>query len=149
MPAISDPALASLVGSWRLVSVEAVFTDNGERIQPWGPNPTGRMVLASGGRIMFLFTKSDRTPPATDSERATLFNELLAYTGTVRSDGSGRFVTTVDVAKNPSDIGKEWLRLFTLDGDRLVVRVPEGVNALSGGRAAFFDNVFEREHSTI
>jgi Lipocalin-like domain len=76
-----SPDLAPLVGSWRLSLTEAVFIDNGERFEPWGSDPAGRMVLDSTGRIMFLFTKSNRIPPITDAERATLFNELLSYTG--------------------------------------------------------------------
>ena len=141
-----DPALAPLVGSWRLMSVEAVFADNGERMEPWGRDPDGRMVLTPGGRIMFLFTKHNRLLPTNDAERAVMFNELLSYSGMVRSDGPGRFITTVDVAKSPAEVGEERLRLFTLDGDRLVVRVPEGTNLFSQGRVAYFDNVFVREH---
>ena len=77
-----------------------------------------------------------------------MFNELLSYTGIVRSDGPGRFITTVDVAKSPTEVGEERLRLFTLDGNRLVVRVPEAASPFSQGRVAFFDNVFFREHPT-
>ena len=143
---IHNPDLVPLLGSWRLLSVEAIFTDNGERAEPWGHDPDGRMVLDPTGRIMFLFTKRNRLLPTTEAERATLFNELLSYTGTVRSDEGGRFVTTVDAAKHPEDVGKEWLRQFTLCGDHLVVKVPEAVNSFSQGRVAYFDNVFEREH---
>ena len=140
-----DPALAPLVGSWRLLSVEAVFSDHGERMQPWGQDPDGRMMLADTGRIMFLFTRHDRRPPATQAERARMFDELLCYSGMVRADGPGRFITTVDIAKNPAAIGQDLVRLFTLDGDRLVVSVPEGVSPMSQGRAATFGNVFVRE----
>jgi hypothetical protein len=145
-PPIRNPDLAPLFGSRCLKSVEAIYADSGERVETWGPNPSGRMVLVPNGRIMFLFTKADRQPPTTDAKRAVMFNELLCYAGTVRSDGTGRFITTVDVAKNPADIGKEWLRHFTLDGNRLVIRVPEGVSPFSQGRVVSFDNVFVREH---
>ena len=74
----------SLVGSWRLVSVEATFLDTGERVATFGSAPNGRMVLTPAGRIMFLITKSDRHPPADDAARAALFNETIAYSGQVR-----------------------------------------------------------------
>jgi hypothetical protein len=62
-------------------------------------------------------------------------------------DGPGRFITTVEVAKDPTDVGKEWLRHFTLDGDRLVIRLPEQINQFSLARTAVFDAIFVREHS--
>jgi hypothetical protein len=75
---IPDPDLSLLVGSWRLVSAGATFTDNGERVETWGLDPVGRMMLDVGGRIMFIFTKPNRQPPTNDADRATLFNELLS-----------------------------------------------------------------------
>jgi hypothetical protein len=50
----------------------------------WRPLATGAGPFARG------------TPPP-GAERANRFNELLPHIGTVRSDGIGRFVTTVGV----------------------------------------------------
>ena len=36
--------LTQLVGSWRLVSLVATYTDTKERIELYGPHPTGDMV---------------------------------------------------------------------------------------------------------
>jgi hypothetical protein len=82
------------------------------------------MVLEPGGRIMFLFTRSNRQPPTDDAERAELFRELGAYTGRVRLDGLDRLITTVDLSSHPG-WGGDQLRFFTLDGDRLTIRTPE------------------------
>lgn len=128
--------LGPLVGSWRLVSVEATFTDTGERVATFGPKPSGRMVLTPGGRIMFLITKSDRQPPSNDAARATLFNETIAYSGTVRVAGAGQFVTTVEIALFPDEIGTEKLRLFALDGDRLIITRPAQTSWVTRGRTA-------------
>jgi hypothetical protein len=134
MPAIPDPALAPLVGSWRLLSTTATFTDTGERVETFGSNPTGRMVLTPGGRITFLITKSDRQSPTNDAERAALYNSMISYTGMVRLDAPGQFVTTVDVSLIPSEVGREKLRLFTVDGERLTIRLPEQVSRFGHGR---------------
>src|SRR5271169_5733623 len=84
-----EMALRQLVGSWRLVSLGVTYADTKERIELYGPHPTGYMVLSPNGRIMFLFTRTDRTPPQTDAERATLFSAMTAYTGHVRIEAGG------------------------------------------------------------
>jgi hypothetical protein len=145
MPSIPNPGIAPLIGSWRLESVENTFSDTKERIEPFGPNPDGRMVLEPGGRIIFLFTKSDRQPPVTDAARAAQFNELAAYTGLVRLDGPGQLITTVDLAWNPT-FGGEQRRFYVLDGDRLTIRTPEQTIPLFPGRLMVGELVWVREH---
>jgi hypothetical protein len=103
------------------------------------------MILDPGGRIMFLMTKQDRRAPTTDSERAELFNDMTAYTGLVRPDGPGRFITSVDLAWNPSWQGEQ-LRFFTLDRDRLTIRSPAQTHPSSGDRLLVGDLVWVREH---
>ena len=126
VPTNQDSNIAPLVGSWCLVLVGATYSDTGERVETLGPNPEGRMALTSGGRIMFLFMRPNRQPPATDADRAILFNELTAYTGLVRLDGPGRFITAVDFAWHPAWDGEQ-LRFFTIDGDRLIIKTPESL----------------------
>jgi hypothetical protein len=140
-----DPDLVPLVGSWVLLSMGITLSDNGEHIELYGPNPSGRMVISPGGRLMGIMTKSNRQPPTHDAERATLFNEMLAYTGLIRSDGPGRFITTVDLAWNPG-WGGEQLRFFTIDGDRLTIRTAEQTSPRFGERLWISELVFEREH---
>jgi hypothetical protein len=115
-----EMALRQLVGSWRLVSLGVTYADTQERIELYGPHPTGYMVLSPNGRIMFLFTRADRTPPQTDAERATLFSAMTAYTGHVRIEAEGRFVITVDLAWDPGWTGEQ-VRYFTLEGNRLMI----------------------------
>jgi hypothetical protein len=45
--------LTQLVGSWRLVSVGATYTDTKERIEFYGPHPTGYMALSPNGRVSY------------------------------------------------------------------------------------------------
>jgi hypothetical protein len=137
-----------LVGSWRLLSVEATFTDTGERVATFGPAPSGRMTLTQAGRITFLITKSNRQPAANDAARAALFNETIAYSGMARAERPGQFVTTVDVSLFPEEVGIEKLRLFTLDGDRLIIRRPEQTSRVTQGRLARSDLVWVRDDRT-
>jgi hypothetical protein len=71
---------------------------------------------------------------------------MTAYTGRVRLDDPGRFITTVDLAWNPAWRGDQ-LRLFALDGDRLTIRSPEQTYPASGERLVVVEVVWQREHS--
>jgi hypothetical protein len=137
--------LGALVGSWRLVSVEATFTDTGERVATFGSAPSGRVVVTAAGRIMFLITKADRPPPADDLARAALFNETIAYSGTVRLAAPGQFVTTVEMSLFPEEVGTEKRRHFTVDGDRLMITRPEQTSRISQGRRVVSNLVWARE----
>jgi hypothetical protein len=135
-----------LVGSWRLQSLGITFSDTGERIDQFGPSPVGRMVLAASGRIMFLFGKPDREPPSSAADKADLFESMVSYTGTVKMDGPGRFITTIDLAMNPAVRGEQ-VRLFELVGDRLSIHTPEQTLARYGNRLLIADLIWIREPS--
>src|SRR4051794_23102639 len=99
-PEVGDQ-LAALRGSWRILTCRTVLCDTGEQVEPLGPSPVGSMVVADTGRVMFVFTASDRPEPQSDADRIRLFNQMTAYTGWVRTDGAERFVTDVDAAWHP------------------------------------------------
>ncbi len=134
-----------LVGSWRLHSLSITFSDTGEQIDQFGPNPVGRMVLAPSGRIMFLFGHPDREPPSSAADKAALFDAMVSYTGTVKMDGRGRFITTIDLAMNPSVRGEQ-VRFFELESDRLNIRTPEQTLVRFGNRLLIVDLIWIREH---
>lgn len=136
--------LTALVGAWRLLSAGVTMCDTKERKEPFGPNPDGHMVLEPGGRIMFLLTNPDRMPPTSDADLASLFNGMMAYTGRVRLDGPGRFVTAVDLAWNPAWSGEQ-LRFFSIDKDRMTIRTPEQTHPRYGNRLVVGDLVWVRE----
>jgi hypothetical protein len=125
--------------------VEATFTDTGERVATFGASPSGRMVLTRAGWIMFLITKSERRPAGSDIEKATLFNETIAYAGAVRSAGPGQFVTAVEISLFPEEVGTEKLRHFEIDGDRLIITRPKQTSRITKGRVAVSNLVWVRE----
>jgi len=136
--------IGPLVGSWRLRSVRLRWCDTGEVTDMYGPNPDGAMVLTAEGRVMFLFGPAGRLPPMDDADCARLFRNLAAYTGLVRMDGPGRFITTVDYAWNPAWTGEQ-MRFFTLEGDRLEIRTPEQTHPSYGDRRLIGELAWERE----
>jgi hypothetical protein len=141
---MDQSGLDMLVGSWRLQRLGITFSDTGERMEQFGPNPVGCMVLAANGRIMFLFGKPNREPPTSAADRADLFDSMMSYTGIVKIDGPGRFITTIDLAMNPAVRGEQ-VRFFDLAGDRLVIRTPEQTLASYGDRRLVADLIWIRE----
>ena len=133
METAGSPGLAPLVGSWRLVSNVVTFADTGESIDLMGRDPPGWMVLEPGGRVMFLFARAGRQPPAGEADRAALFDAMTAYTGRVRLQGEGCFITAVDLAWNPAWSGEQ-VRFFELRRDELIVRTPEQTYPRYGDR---------------
>jgi hypothetical protein len=107
-----------LVGSWRLVSFEREYQTTGEREYPMGNTPGGYIIFLTDGRMAVVITGEGRKAPTTDQDRASLFNSLVAYTGSYRVAGD-KWITTVDVSANPAWVGTEQTRAFRVTGDRL------------------------------
>jgi hypothetical protein len=148
MAATLHPDLLPLVGSWRLVSMAATNSGTGERVEPLGAHPEGRMVLEPSGRIMFLLAKAGRRLPENETDRAALFDAMAAYSGLARRSGPGEFTTSIDLSWHPGWSGEQ-RRFFSITGDRLIIRTPEQVGPPSlNGRLAVGEVVFERERST-
>jgi hypothetical protein len=108
----------SLVGTWQVVSFEAVSPTSGDREPARGEHPSGYTIFISEGRMSVLITNEGRKAPSTDQDRANLFLSMVAYSGAYRVEGH-KWTTTVDVAANPALLGTEQERSFQLDADRL------------------------------
>jgi hypothetical protein len=71
--------------------------------------------------MMSVLTGGDeRKKPATDKDRAELFQTMFAYTGKYRVEGDNVTVK-VEASWNPAWVGTEQVRLLKLEGDRLQV----------------------------
>jgi len=119
-----------LYGTWRLVSAKIEFADTGERIDMYGPNPVGRLVLAENHRMVTMLHAAAR--PADDA--AAAFGEMMAYSGRWRVEGD-KITTTVDVAWRPDFVGTEQPRFYRLDGDTFHVRTGTVSHPKFPGRA--------------
>lgn len=116
-PSFADDR-APIVGTWRLVSFEREYQATAEREYPRGKTATGYILFLPEGRMAVVITDEGRKAPATDQDRAGLFNSLVAYTGGYSVDGD-KWITKVDVSANPAMVGTEQPRSFRVTGDRL------------------------------
>ncbi|MFH7027514.1 MAG: lipocalin-like domain-containing protein [Heteroscytonema crispum UTEX LB 1556] len=127
-----------LLGTWKLISVTAILPDGTEMSEIYGSNPTGYITYTSEGKMMVIFSRSDRPPLSGDApsplgaaihsvpveERAQAFSTFNAYAGTYTL--SGNTVTHhVEVASMPNRVGKDLVRTFTLSGNRVTLLTPQ------------------------
>ncbi len=112
-------SLAPLTGSWLLLAAY-LGLPGGERVNYFGPNPTGRMILDPGGTMIVLLTRAERS-----GDPDALFGSMLAYTGRFVADATS-FVTHVNAAWVPAWVGTAQTRHYSIDGDRLTIRTPPG-----------------------
>jgi hypothetical protein len=116
-PSFADDR-AKILGLWRVVSLETEYQGLSAREAVMGKNPTGYVMYTPEGRAWSILTGEGREAPKTDQDRAELFKSMFAYTGMYRVEGD-KLITKVDVSWNPAWVGKEQVRSFKIDGDRL------------------------------
>ena len=104
------------IGLWRVVSAKIENLDTGELEDVYGPDPTGYLLLAPGGRMMTLLTSSVNR----GNDPVALFNSMMAYSGVYRIEGD-RLITDVDLAWFPAWVGSQQERFFSFEGDELHV----------------------------
>ncbi len=71
-------------------------------------------------------------------------SSMTAYTGKFRLEGN-KFITTVDGAWNEIYKEHEQVRYFALEGDRLLIRIPEQPSGALPGKRVTGELVWERE----
>ena len=130
-----------LVGMWRLLTFQREYQATGEREYPMGMAPTGYLLFLPEGHMAVVITGEGRKAPATDQDRAGLFNSLVAYTGPYRVDGD-KWITTVEVSANPASVRTEQVRMFQISGNRL--QEATAWSALPDNRMARFVITYER-----
>ena len=87
-----------LVGSWTLTSLTA--GEGADRTLPYGPNPTGSMMVDANGRFMITVVRSDLPNFAsnnrmvgTPDENNSVVQGSIAYYGTYTIDEATRVIT--------------------------------------------------------
>jgi len=104
-----------LVGTWKLVEFYIEFDDSHERLERYGTNPVGYLVVTDE-RLITLISARERT---TDATAVELLDSMMAYSGRYRLQSDDCFITTVDAAWQPTWIGTEQVRYFKMDGEML------------------------------
>src|SRR5215468_7074113 len=90
--------VAQLTGTWKLVSWSTKF-DGGDAVEPYGPNPKGRLVLTPDGYWIIILTGANRKPAKAIEEKAALLDSMIAYTGKFTVEGD-TITTHVDTSSN-------------------------------------------------
>jgi hypothetical protein len=133
-----------LIGTWKLTSWLTKF-DGGDAVQPYGPNPKGRLVLTADGNWIIIITGASRGPAKTADEKAALVDSMTAYSGKYTVEGD-RITTRVDISWNEINTGSNQTRFFTVEGDKLFIRTGQIASAIRPGQKAEGTLTFEREH---
>jgi hypothetical protein len=115
----------SIVGVWTLVSV--TVDRDGNKSQPFGPNPKGLLIFERDGHFSLVAMRNDLPKVAsnnrmtgTPSENREIVRGSTAYFGTyTASDADRMFTLHVDGATFPNWVGTDQKRIFTITGDQL------------------------------
>src|SRR5262249_54725237 len=141
----ADDAAKELAGTWKVVSLITRF-DGGDAVEPFGPNPKGRLVLTPDGRWLIILTGANRGPAKDPEGKAALLDSMLACSGKYTVEGN-RMMIRVDMSWNEiySGANQDQTRFFTIEGDKLIIRSPEIVSAVRPGQKAVATLTVERE----
>ncbi len=126
----SGQAEATIVGTWKLLSVTSIDDAGRVNAAPYGPRPTGLLTYTAYGRMAVVIAEDPREPLSLDDklaapaeERARAFSTFSAYAGRYTFRG-GKVIHHVEVASMPNWTHRDVVRLVQLEGDRLTLRTP-------------------------
>ncbi len=142
-----------LLGTWKLISITAIFPDGNVDKEAFGANPIGYITYTIEGKMMVIFSKGDRTllsgnsaSPLTAAihqvpieERSQALSTFNSYAGSYTFDGN-KVIHHVEIASIPNRVGKNLTRNFKLDGNRVTLTTPPS----KSDDAQKFELVWER-----
>jgi len=136
-----------LVGTWQVTSAQLLMSDTKEVLRPYGEHPIGYLQYSPGGHMVtFLSTGTAKRPAGayTDADRVDIFEGILAaYAATYRVEGN-KVIHHVVASWYPERIGRDQIRFFEVDGNRLTIKT-EPTRALNwDGREYVATLTFER-----
>lgn len=149
-PAQSAKPAASLsqrvVGAWVLSSRSVRRADGTTLADPvLGEKPTGRLLYDASGVMMLQMMRQDRTAAigkpanAKDAANPRAILGYDAYFGRYAVDErAGTLTHHVEGSLFPEDLGKDWVRPFTLDGDTLTLKVTSATDGVEVTRTLVF-----------
>ena len=119
----------TVVGTWRLVSANAL-TSSGESIAaPFGQNPRGFLIYTSDGRMAVIISHSDRKPLSGDrisapsEERAEAYTTFSAYSGRYTLVGD-KVTHHVEISSVENWVKTDLIRLIKFEGERIRLITP-------------------------
>jgi hypothetical protein len=131
-------ALAQQIqGTWILVSL--YNEQDGKKIEPYGPNPRGFIILNPDGRFMYVimranlpkFAANNRMQGTAEENQAVVQGSHATFGNyTVVSDKEKMVNVHIEGSTFPNWDGQDQKRVMTVTGDELKITNP---NATSGG----------------
>jgi hypothetical protein len=114
-----------VVGTWSLVS--DVIDQDGGKVEPFGPNPKGSMILAGNGTFSLVITRtgvakfaSNNRATGTDEENKAAVQGGIAYFGSYTVDQPANTINLhLDGATFPNWVGNDQKRIVEVSGDEL------------------------------
>ena len=114
-------------GTWKLVSYE-VMRAGGKVTHPWGDKPQGRLMYSEDGHVSVAMMGSDRTRFAarelklgTPQEKVAAVDSYISYAGCCEVVDVNKVVHHVEVSLFPNWVGKDQVRSFKFDCNRLML----------------------------
>jgi len=128
-----------LVGTWMLTSLTR--GEGACQTEPYGPNPSGTMMVDAGGRFSITVVRSDLPRFASDNrmtgtaaENAAAVQGCIAYFGTYTIDEATHVITVnVEGSTFPNFIGGTQTRILSFSGDEMTYHNP--TPSMGGGTA--------------
>ena len=118
-------------GTWTLVSI--YHEQDGKKIEPYGPQPRGSLILTPDGRFSMIFIKAslpkfaaNNRMQGTAEENQAVVQGSLAYFGTyaVASEKEHTVNMHVEGSTFPNFTDQDQKRFMTVKGDELNVTNP-------------------------
>jgi hypothetical protein len=135
----AEDTMVDLVGSWELDSLYRQRSD-GSRDMAYGAKPKGRLSYTADGVVHAILMAEERPEPASldisDSDKISLFQTMVAYTGRYRQEGD-KVIHTVELSWNQVWEKTELVRFFEVTGDMLRILTAPAIDTLDGSNSIF------------
>ncbi len=123
-----DVVRQKFIGTWRLVAIEGTGRGTGP-----GERPTGIIVYDRTGHVAVQINFKRNRPAfangpgaGTAEEKAAAFDSYGAYYGTFTVDpAAGIVIHHLESSLNPSDVGKDNVRYYELEGNRVTLSIAD------------------------
>jgi len=119
----------NIIGTWKLLSMTYNDQSTGKQINLWGEKPIGFLTYTNEGRMSAIISSADRrlsaksADQASPEEQAQLFRSCYAYAGTYTMTENS-VIHHVEVANDPTWVGKDQVRFIQIEGNKLIVSGP-------------------------
>ena len=123
-----DAVRQKFIGTWRLVAIEGTGRGTGP-----DEHPSGLITYDSTGHVAVQISFKPNRPAfangaraGTVEEKAAAFDSYGAYYGTLSVDpAAGIVIHHVEGSLNPSDVGKDNVRYYELEGNRVTLSIAD------------------------